>query len=82
MSQASLRLACDCLESGGDCGTWLELTPEGILCLEDKDGLRVSILLPDWLDEAMRTALLAHAMTDEAAVKRPTQSPLTDDVPF
>ena len=58
--QRVLQIACDCGESGGECGTWLELTADGLLAIEDTDGLRVSIMLPDWLDDVMRTALLAH----------------------
>lgn len=50
----TIVLACDCSEK--ECGTWLELTPDGILALEDKDGIRVSIMLPAWLDEAIRSA--------------------------
>ena len=51
----SLDLVCDCPEG---CGAWLELTPDGILALEDKDGLRVSLLLPAWLEDAIRQATL------------------------
>lgn len=57
LTEPSLLLACACRESGDDCGTWLELTPEGILALEDRDGLRVSFLLPLWLEEAIRHAI-------------------------
>jgi hypothetical protein len=59
----SLSLVCDCPEQ---CGTVLQLTHDGFLILEDKDGLRVSFMLPDWLDFALRRALLMHAATDEA----------------
>jgi hypothetical protein len=52
-------LTCACTEA--TCGTWLALTPDGILTAEDKDGLCVSILLPAWLDDAMRTALTVHS---------------------
>jgi hypothetical protein len=57
----TLVIACDCSEE--QCGAWLELTPDGILAIEDKDGLRVSLLLPDWLDGAMRTVLLESRLT-------------------
>ena len=58
---ASVLLECDCSEYGDDCGTWLELTPDGFLILEDKDGMRVSLLLPDWLAAAIRKAVEANA---------------------
>ena len=61
----TLQLVCDCPESGDACGTWLELTSDGFLVLEDKDGLCVSLMLPEWLEEAMRTAMLTHAAADE-----------------
>lgn len=32
-----------------------------MVTLEDMDGLRLSLLLPDWLDDVMRTAIAAHA---------------------
>jgi hypothetical protein len=50
----------DCACSEATCATWLALTPDGVLTVEDSDGLCVSILLPTWLDAAMRTALIAH----------------------
>lgn len=59
MNQDPLILVCDCIE----CGTWLELTTDGFLILEDKDGLRVSMMLPEWLETAMRTTLLASLKT-------------------
>lgn len=60
-------LTCACTEAA--CATWLlrrelsrtALTPDGILTVEDKDGLCVSLLLPTWLDDAMRTALTTHS---------------------
>ena len=55
----AMVVTCGCDED--DCATWLELTPDGFLSLEDADGLLVSIDLPDWLDNAMRTAIAAHA---------------------
>ena len=55
----ALVVSCGCDEDG--CATCLELTPEGILAIEDVDGLRLSLLLPDWLDNVMRTAIAAHA---------------------
>lgn len=57
MDDQSIVVACDCIEYGDECGTWLELTPDGFLALEDKDGLRVSIMLPQWLDDAVRNAV-------------------------
>ena len=59
----ALRIACACDER--TCDTWMEITPEGILALEDKDGLLVSILLPEWLDHAIRAAVLTHSPTQE-----------------
>lgn len=50
----TIEIACDCSEE--DCGAWLELTQDGILALEATDGLRVSIMLPPWLDDAIRNA--------------------------
>lgn len=57
LSQHPLQLVCDCTEQ---CGTVLQLTHDGFLVLEDKDGLLVSFMLPDWLDFALRRALLAN----------------------
>ena len=51
-----LLISCDCAAEE-PCGTWLELTTEGILILEDKDNLRVSCALPEWLDAAIRYAM-------------------------
>lgn len=62
--EQTILLACDCPESGGECGTWLELTLDGFLVLEDKDGLRVSILLPEWLECVVRKVMLTHATSD------------------
>ena len=61
---------CDCPERDGSCGTWLALAIDGILSIEDKDGLWMSISLPDWLDTAMRQALQAQ------------YQPPDDEVPF
>jgi len=55
----SLIIPCDCGEA--ECATRLELTPDGILAIEDVDGLRLSILLPDWLESALRTAVTTQA---------------------
>lgn len=80
----TLVITCDCIEE--QCGAWLELTPDGILAIEDQDGLRVSLLLPEWLDVAIRTAMLAHAAANEATAT--DQSPsavlgrLKEDVSF
>ena len=54
----TMLLDCACTEVG--CATWLALTGDGVLTLEDKDGLCVSLQLPTWLDEAMRVAMTAH----------------------
>ena len=54
-----LVVTCDCDED--DCATRLELPPDGILAIEDKDGLLVTIMLPGWLEDVMRTAIAAHA---------------------
>ncbi|MFN8495586.1 MAG: hypothetical protein U0350_48785 [Caldilineaceae bacterium] len=58
--RTSLLIPCDCPEHGDDCNTWLELTADGFLILEDKDGMRVSMLLPAWLEAVMYQALVAH----------------------
>jgi hypothetical protein len=76
-------LVCDCPEQ---CGTVLKLTHDGILVVEDKDGLLVSFMLPDWLDFAMRRVMLAHAaIEDDAASTQATSAVLgrlEEDVPF
>lgn len=56
---ASLIIPCDCTEE--TCATRLELTPDGILVIEDADGEHLSLLLPDWLESILRTALTVHA---------------------
>lgn len=81
MNQETLSLTCDCIESGGACGTWLELTPDGFLTLEDKDGLQITIMLPDWLAVVMRTAMQEHAATKKQA-RRAVRGRLEEDVPF
>lgn len=81
MNQETLILACDCIESGGECGTWLELTPDGFLILEDKDGLRIIIMLPDWLAVVLRAAMQEHAAAKKQA-QRAVCSRLEEDVPF
>ena len=48
-------VSCDC-EQDEPCGSWLELTVDGILVLEDKDGEQVSFRLPDWLEASIRYA--------------------------
>lgn len=55
-------ISCDCSEKVDNFGTCLELTPEGVLTLEDKDGLRVSIRLPQWLDEAIRKTIVLQTV--------------------
>ena len=66
----SLIIPCDCGEEA--CATWLELTPHGILAIEDADGLLLSIDLPEWLDDAMRSAMEAQAA--DAHVNQPLAS--------
>ena len=61
-----LQIPCDCA-ADKPCGTWLELTPEGILVLEDKDNLRVSCALPEWLDAAIRYAMQRHKLQRTAS---------------
>ena len=56
-----LLIACDCA-ADEPCGSWLELTPDGILVLEGSDDLRVTCALPDWLDAAMRYAIQRHKL--------------------
>lgn len=68
----TLQWPCACLET---CGAWLELTTDGVLALEDKDGLRVSILLPDWLDDAIRQAVAAQ----QAAIPKTQHEGLNDE---
>lgn len=57
----ALIITCACHESA--CATWMEITPEGVLAVEDKDGERLSILLPEWLEEAMRAAVAIRSLT-------------------
>ena len=61
-----LLIPCDCAAEE-PCGTWLELTSEGILVLEDKDNLRVSCALPEWLDAAIRYAMQRHKLKMSAS---------------
>lgn len=68
----SLVLVCDCAEE--PCGAWLELTHDGFLVVEDKDGLLVSFMLPEWLDFAMRSVMLAHTATEDDAARTQTES--------
>jgi hypothetical protein len=79
----TLQLVCDCPEQ---CDTVLKLTHDGFLVLEDKDGLLVSFMLPDWLDFAMRRVMLAHAAIDDDTARIQTESVvlgrLEDDVGF
>lgn len=81
MNQETLILACDCIESGGECGTWLELTPDRFLILEDKDGLQITVLLPDWLAVVMRAAMQEHTAAKKQA-QHAVLSRLEEDVPF
>jgi hypothetical protein len=69
--EGTLDLSCDCPEQ---CGTWLKLTADGVLALEDKDGLRVSMLLPDWLEDAIRQAVVMQ----QAAMQKSYQETLND----
>lgn len=57
VDEGSVQLVCDCLEFGSECGTWLELTPDGFLILEDRDGLRISFMLPEWLEVTIRSSM-------------------------
>lgn len=79
----ALQLVCDCPEQ---CGTVLKLSHDGFLVLEDKDGLLVSFMLPDWLDFALRRALLTHTASVHEEVQTGAESTalseLEDDVPF
>jgi hypothetical protein len=83
LNHHTLQLVCDCPEQ---CGTVLKLTQDGFLVLEDKDGLLVSFMLPDWLDFAIRRTMLANttAKSDEARPQAESAalSLLEDDVPF
>lgn len=56
---APLIVRCDC--DAEECATWLELTPDDILVIEDADGSRLSLVLPDWLANALRTAAANQA---------------------
>jgi len=60
----ALIVPCDCGEA--TCAARLELTPDGILSIEDADGLLMSIDLPEWLDDAIRFAIHAHVSSDYA----------------
>ena len=66
-----LVVTCDCGEA--TCATRLELTPDGILSIEEADGLLVSISLPEWLDSAMRLAI--HMASDAATFEGDTVWP-------
>lgn len=81
--RGTLHLVCDCPEQ---CGTELKLSLDGFLALSDKDGLLVSFMLPDWLDCAIRRAMLAHIAGDEAENGQVASGDaigcLKDDVPF
>jgi len=59
-SENSFIVVCDCYGGNSFCGTWLELGVDGMLAIEDKDGMRLSISLPDWLDTAIRQAMQNH----------------------
>ena len=61
-----LLIPCDCAAEE-PCGTWLELMPDGILVLEDKDNLRVSCALPEWLDAAIRYAMQRSQLKQSAS---------------
>ena len=75
----TLIVMCDCEEE--TCAARLELTPDGILSVEDTDGLLVSIDLPEWLDDVMRSAIQAHsssgyiAQDDQTIWPEPTVDP-------
>lgn len=79
----TLQLVCDCPDQ---CGTVLKLSHDGFLVLEDKDGLFVSFMLPDWLDFAIRRALLINTTVEDDEVRsqaeRAALSRLENDVPF
>ena len=70
-AREALVVPCDCGEA--TCATRLELTPDGILSLEDIDGLLMSISLPEWLDSAMRLAI--HMASDAATFEGDTVWP-------
>jgi hypothetical protein len=72
----ALQLVCDCPQQ---CDTVLKLSHDGFLSVEDKDGLLVSFLLPDWLEFAMRRAMLTHLSSQPASVG---MGHLEEDVPF
>jgi hypothetical protein len=57
----TLIVTCACHEKA--CGAWMELTPEGVLAVEDQDGECLSILLPEWLEQAIRTAVVTRSQT-------------------
>jgi hypothetical protein len=65
-SDGALRIACACDER--TCDTWMEITPEGMLAVEDKEGERVSILLSEWLAQAIRAAVLTHSPSHQGNV--------------
>lgn len=83
LNHHTLVLVCDCPEQ---CGTVLKLTHDGFLVVEDKDGLLVSFMLPEWLDFAMRSVMLAHPATEDVAARTQTESAvlgrLEEDVSF
>lgn len=72
----ALQLVCDCPQQ---CDTVLKLSHDGFLVVEDRDGLHVTFMLPDWLDFAMRRVMLLHIGRHTASVGI---GKLEDDVPF
>lgn len=71
----ALQLVCDCPEQ---CGTVLKLSHDGFLVVEDRDGLQVTFMLPEWLDFAIRRVMLAHVSSQSSV----GIGNLEDDVPF
>lgn len=72
-----------CIEFAGEDCTQLKLTPDGILAIEDKEGMRLSTMLPAWLEQAIRHAFqlqwqLARCLLNPGNDMRHTD----DEVPF
>lgn len=77
-----ILLVCDCPVFGSECGTWLELNLDGILTIEDKDGMRVSIMLPTWLEHAIYQAFQLHRPLSHLLLAAEIEINYRDDVPF
>lgn len=76
LQSGGLQLPCDC---PAQCGTVLKLSHDGFLVVEDRDGLQVTFMLPDWLDFVIRRVMLTHVSSQPGSAG---MGNLEDDVPF